>query len=209
MFLNILIICFSWVSFALSAILCANASSPAAEPSWSVECTRWLAIQVCTHHRLLTALHLDHYSSGIFLLFSTCLIPVAFETPYLVPTKRQLLSDPAQDFKGRSCCWNILHLWVANVQSKRELASSPSLHLFLPSKYQVGTAFVGDSINNAPSQTDGKHLPVDSAWDHTGWRGHCKSSCLAQPSHRQRSSTSRGDRCAFFQAEHPQGCGVW
>lgn len=38
MFLNFLIIHFSWVSFALSAILCASASSPAAEPGAQLEC---------------------------------------------------------------------------------------------------------------------------------------------------------------------------
>lgn len=126
--------------------------------------------------------------------------PSCFWNTILVPTKRQLLSYSAQTFKGRSCIetFHNLEVQMVNPMVIREIPSSPSLHLFLPPKYQVRTALVGDGVKDAPSQTDGKHLPADSAQEHTGWRGRCKSSCPVQPSHRQHNSTSRGDHCAFF-----------
>lgn len=212
MFLNFLIIRFSWVSFALSAILCANASSPAAEPGAQLECGMHptsghssLHTPQATYCITFAPLQLWYFAAIINMSCPSC-----FWNTTVVPTKRQLLRNPAQDFKGRSCIETFYNLELQMVNPKiiRDIPCSPSLHLFLSPKYQVGTAFAGDSMNDAPSQTDGKHLPADSARDHTGWRGHCKSSCPAQPSHRQRSSTSRGDHCAFFQAEHPQGCGV-
>lgn len=133
MFLNFLIIHFSWVSFALSAI-CANASSPAAEPPspagvWNAP-NKWPFKSAHTTGITFAPLQLWYFAAIINMSCPSCF----WNT--LVPTKRQLLSNPAQGFKGRSCIETFysLELQMVNPMVIRDLPSSPSLHLFHPPK---------------------------------------------------------------------------
>lgn len=91
MFLSFLIIYFSWVSFALAAILYAYGSSPAAEPLepiWSVECTQGLAIQVCTHHRLN---YICTITALVFFCYYQHVLSQLLLKHQLLPTKSWLL----------------------------------------------------------------------------------------------------------------------
>lgn len=142
MFLIFLIIHFSWVSFALSAILCANASSPAAEPlspagvwnasnEWpfkSAHTTGYLLHYICTITALVFCCYFQHALSQLLLKHHTSANRDNFGAiqPRVLKEKAVL-----KHFTTWSCKWSIQ--WSA----EKFLAFSPSLHLFLPPKYQV------------------------------------------------------------------------